>query len=144
MYKTHFLSAVPSKVCEIKQYSNRLNYPKNTSKKAYFGKHFDLCKGNLKATWKLIGTLIKRKTKGQTAPLRIVRNNKTYTNNTDIADQFNKHFINVGPLLASNIVNSNENPTQYITSSPTNSFVMSSVTETQVSTLFKTLDANKC
>ena len=38
---------------------------------------------------------------------------------------------------------SNENPTQYITSSPTNSFVMSSVTETQVSTLFKTLDANK-
>jgi len=102
-----------------------------------------LCKGNLKATWKLIGTLIKWKTKGQTVPLRIVRNNKTYTNNTDIADQFNKHFINVGPLLASKIVNSNENPTQYITSSPTNSFVMSSVTETQVSTLFKTLDANK-
>jgi len=87
--------------------------------------------------------LIKRKTKGQTASLRIVRNNKTYTNNTDIADQFNKHFINVGPLLASKILNSNENPTKYVTSSPANSFVMSSVTETQVSTLFKTLDANK-
>ena len=51
--------------------------------------------------------------------------------------------INVGPLLASKIKNSNVNPTQYITSSPTNSFVMSSVTETQVSTIFQALDANK-
>ena len=143
MYKTHFLSRDPSKVCEFKKYSNRLNYLKNISKKTYFCKHFDLCKGNLKATWKLIGTLIKRKTKAQSTPLRIVRNNKAYTNNADIADQFNKHFINVGPLLASKIENSNENPLQYITSSLANSFVMFPVIEPEVSTLFKTLDANK-
>ena len=93
--------------------------------------------------WKLIGTLIKRKTKGQTTPLRIVRNNKTYINNDDIADQFNKHFVNVGPYLASKIANSNVNPTHYISFSPTSSFVMSTVTETQVSSLFETLDANK-
>ena len=93
MYKTHFLSRDPSKVCEFKKYSNRLNYLKNISKKTNFCKHFDLCEGNLKATWKLIGTLIKRKTKAQSTPLRIVRINKAYTNNADIADQFNKHFI---------------------------------------------------
>ena len=143
MYKTHFLSNDRAKVDEFKKYSNRLNYFKNISKKAYFCKHFDLCKGNLKATWKLIGTLIKRKIKGQTTPLRIIRNSKTYTTNADIADQFNKHFINVGPHLASKIANSNENPTQYISFSPTSSFVMSTVTETQVFSLFKTLDANK-
>ena len=143
MYKTHFLSGNPAKVTEFKKYSNRLNYLQNISKKAYFCKHFDLCKGNLKATWKLIGTLIKKKAKGQTIPLRIVRNNKTYTNNDDIADQFNKHFINVGPHLASRIANSNEHPTQYISFSPTNSFVMSTMTETQVSSLFKTLEVNK-
>ena len=129
MYKTHFLSRNPAKVTEFKKYSNRLNYL-YLSKKAYFCKHFDLCKGNLKATWKLVGTLIKRTAKGQTSPLRRVRNNKTYTNNDDIADQFNKHFINVGPHLASRIANSNENPTQYISFCPTNSFVMSTVTET--------------
>ena len=99
--------------------------------------HFDLCKNNLKATWKLIGTLIKRKTKGQVTPLRIVRNNKTYTSNDDIADQFNKHFINVGPNLASKIERIDGNPTQYISSSSINSFVMSRVTETRVSNLFK-------
>ena len=34
------------------------------SKKEYYLKHFQMCKDNLKATWKLMGTLIKRKTKG--------------------------------------------------------------------------------
>ena len=76
-------------------------------------------------------------------PQRIVRNNKTYTSNDDIADQFNKHFVNVGPGLASKIEDSYENPTQYILSSPANSFVMSTVTETQVLNLFMTLDKNK-
>ena len=61
--------------------------------------------------------LIKRKTKSQTTPLRIARNNKIYTNNEDIADQFNKHFTNVGPNLASKIDKSNDNPTQHISSS---------------------------
>ena len=51
MYKTHFLSSDPAKVYEFKKYSNRVNQlKKNTSKKAYFSKHFDLSKGNLEAT----------------------------------------------------------------------------------------------
>ena len=87
--------------------------------------------------------LIKRKTKSETTPLRIARNNKIYTNNKDIGDQFNKHFTNVGPNLASKIDKSNENPTQYISSSSINSFVMEDVPETQVSNLFKNLDTNK-
>ena len=87
--------------------------------------------------------LIKRKTKSQTTPLRIARNNKMYTNNEDFADQFNKHFTNVGPKLASKIEKSIENPTQYISSSSINSFVMENVSEDQVSNLFKNLDANK-
>ena len=78
MYKTHYLSNDPVKICEFKKYSNRLNHLKNINKKAYFCKKFDLCKNNLKATWKIIGNLIKRKTKGQTSPQRIVRNNKTF------------------------------------------------------------------
>ena len=139
MYKTHYLSNNPVKIREFKNYSNRLNHLKNINKKAYFCKKFDLCKNNLKATWKIIGNLIKRKTKAQTTPQRIVRNNKIYSGNDDIADQFNKHFVNVGPSLASKIEDSFENPTQYILSSPANSFVMSTVTETQVLNLFTSL-----
>ena len=43
---------------------------------------------------KIIGNLIKRKTKAQTTPQRIVKNNKIYSGNDDIADQFKKHFVN--------------------------------------------------
>ena len=45
---------------------------------------------NLKATWKSTGSLIERRTKGQTSPSRIIMNNKTFTNKLDIAVQFNK------------------------------------------------------
>ena len=40
---------------------------------------FQLCKDNLKSTWKLTGTLINCKSKGQSSPSRIARNNKGYS-----------------------------------------------------------------
>ena len=116
MYKTHFLSNDPAKIAELKKYSNKINQLKNISKKTYFCRHFEMCKSNL------IGTLIKRKTKSQTTPQKIARNNNIYTSTEDIADQFNKHFINVGPNLASKIDKSNDNPTQYISSSLSSGF----------------------
>ena len=143
MFKIHYLLNNPVKIREFKNYSNRLNHLKNISKKAYFCKKIDLSKNNLKAAWKIIGSPIKRKTKGQNTPQRIVRNNRTYTCNDDIANQFNKHFVNVGPSLASKIEDCHDNPTQYILSSPFNSFVMSTVTETQVLNLFMSLDKSK-
>ena len=142
MYKSHFLSNNANKIEQYKTYSNKLNRIKNHSKKSYYCKHFEKCKSNLKATWKLIGTLIKRKTKGQTCPSRIVRNNKTYTSKSDIAEQFNQHFINVGPSLARIIEPNNDNPTQFI-KPLTSSFVMSNVTELEVCQLFSNLDDNK-
>ena len=45
--------------------------------------------------------------------------------------------------MASKIDKSNENPTQYISSSSINSFVMENVKEAQVSNLLKNLDTNK-
>lgn len=65
------------------------------------------------------------------------------TGNDFIADQFHKHFVNVGPSSASKIEDCYEHPTLYIWSSPANSFVMSTVTETQVLNLFMTLDKSK-
>ena len=48
MYKTHYLFKDPVKIGEFKNYSNRINHLKNTSKKAYFCKKIDLCKTNLR------------------------------------------------------------------------------------------------
>lgn len=91
----------------------------------------------------LIGTLIKRMPTGCITPSRIVGNNKIYTDNSDICEQFNQYFINVGPQLASTIPQNNENPMEYIKKTPLFSFVMSPVTDAQVSRLFSNLDEQK-
>ena len=64
MYKTHFFSNDLLKIQHYKIYANKLNKLKTTSKIRYYADQFTRCRNNLKATWKLIGTLIKRKTKG--------------------------------------------------------------------------------
>ena len=79
----------PIKVMEYKKYANKLNRLNNICKKNYFSRHFDPCKNNLKASWKLIGMLVKRNSKGQTPISNIKRNNRAYTNKAGIADQFN-------------------------------------------------------
>jgi hypothetical protein len=60
MYRTHFLSNNIEKANRYKAYANKLNYIMSLSKRNYFNKQFDKCKSNLKDTWKLIGSLIKR------------------------------------------------------------------------------------
>ena len=84
------LSNNPIKGTEYKKYANKLNWLKNICKKNYFSQHFDLGKNNLKASWKLIGMLVKRNSKGQTPISKIKRNNRAYSKKAEIADQFNK------------------------------------------------------
>ena len=100
-------------------------------------------KDNLKQTWKLIGTLVKRKTKGQTFPTRITHNSRTFTQEKDIAELFNNFFVNIGPTLAKEIKTDHTDPLQYIESTSPNSFYLAPVTQTQVFTLFAGLKENK-
>ena len=86
---------------------------------------------------------MKRKTKGQTTPSSIFRNGQSFTNQQDIVDQLNQHFINVGPSLAQLIDDTNVDPISCISKSPCNSFIVSPVHETSVSLLFSQLYPNK-
>ena len=101
-----------------------------------------MCKNNLKVTWRLIGELIKWKTKGQQHPTRIIRNNKSFTTKHDISDQLNEHFVNVGLKHAESIESTNINPTDYIQNSPS-SFFISPFTESEVYYQFVNLDCKK-
>ena len=113
------------------------------SKKNYFTAQFNTRKNNLKATWKLIGNLIKRKSKCQQFPNRLRRNSLTYIDNKCIVNQFNEHFINVGPKLANSIGTCLDDPCMYIDNSPVSSFVMYPVSESEVQSLFNSLDGNR-
>jgi hypothetical protein len=131
-----------AKVNQYKKYSNKLNKIKLDSKNIYYNKEFETYKHNLKATWKLIGELIKRKSKGQQCPTRIMRNDKIFTTKYDISNQFNEHFVNVGPKLAESIDSTNVNPTDYIHNSSLSSFFMSPFTESEVYCQFVSLESD--
>ena len=125
-----------------KEYANTLVHIKNKSKTEFYRSQFSRYKDNLRSTWKVIGSVIKRKTKGQSLPTKLVYENKTYTSESDIADQFNAYFTSVGPILASKIKSnsSTKDPTDYINTSPRHSFTLSRVSESQVLNVFNSLD----
>ena len=57
--------------------------------------------------------------------MRIVRNTKIYIDKTDISEQFNQYFINIGPQLASTIPQNSENLMQFIIKkTPSYSFML--------------------
>ena len=70
---------------------------------------------NLKATWKLIGTIINRK-KAQHGTLiqKLLYKGKCYNDKASICHQLNTHFINVGRDLAAQLPNYNITPTNFI------------------------------
>jgi hypothetical protein len=143
MYRTHFLSKIPFKIDEYKRYTNILTFLKQKNKKDFYHSQFTKYKNNLKITWKIIGNLIKQKSKNQMSPTRIVHGGKTHTNQNDIAELFNSYFINVGSNLAKKFPTNDKGSMQYINSSPPNSFYLNPVSDTQVSTLFSSLDESK-
>ena len=98
---------------------------------------------NLQSTKTTLSKLFKRKTKGQTLPTRITHNNRTFTLEKDIAELFNNFFANTGPTLGREIKTDHTDPLQYIESTPSNSFYLAPVTQTQVFTLFAGLKENK-
>ena len=100
---------------------------------------------DLKESWKLIGSIIKRKAKGHSNShvARIIRNNKVCTNELEIANQLNQLFTTFGPTLVGSIVATDEDPTKYIHNSPQNSFYLSTVTEKYIAQLFSSLEEKK-
>ena len=70
-------------------------------------------------------------------------NNRIYTKQSDIAEQFNNYFVNIGPELASKIADNDIGPTQFINKSPTPNFNLCPVTEPQVFTLLSGLNEKK-
>jgi hypothetical protein len=55
LFKTNFLRNKYQNIKQYKIYNNKLNKIKETAQKQYFISQFNMYKGNIKTTWKLIG-----------------------------------------------------------------------------------------
>jgi len=145
LYKNHILDpSNPEKKEKYKRYSNILNNMIKNLKRQYLISQIEINKTNLKTTWKLIGNLIKRKTKSQVCPVKIIFNNHEFTDKKDIADQLNNFFSNVGSELAQKLGQTDgDDITRFIQNLPGTDFVLKPVTINEVRQRLETIDTHK-
>ena len=84
-------------------YRNLYNILIRKSKKLYWSKKFTDAKNSVKQTWANINCLLNQSKDKSNFPDSFIQNNIEITNDRDIADSFNKYFVNVGPNLAKTI-----------------------------------------
>ena len=101
-------------------YKNARNDVNNIIEQAkcdYFKNKIDAVKKDPKQTWKLINELSSRKT-SNTASIKVIKHHdREVTNATAVANAFSGftlHFTSTGEKLASEIDNTNINPTSYV------------------------------
>ncbi len=88
---------------KYKIYKNKLTHIIRTSKKNYYCRMLNDNKNNIKAIWGLLNSIIRNSSKQIDYPEYFIdKDNVTYNKN-DVADNFNKFFVNVGSNLAEKI-----------------------------------------
>ena len=86
---------------KFKKERNRLNNEIKKAKADYYKSQVESNIGNPKAIWKCINQITHRKSTNNSSINELKVNNKSFTEPSDISDILNRHFISVGPNLAS-------------------------------------------
>ena len=111
-----------------KIYRNKLKHILNISKKLYYNEYFSYHVNNVKATWRGIKQLISLKGGKLSFPSRLIVGDDTLTDAKSIANEFNKYFSSIGPMLANAIQPGNRSFVEFLTTSQCNSFFVLPVT----------------
>ena len=91
-------------------------------------------KHNIKGTWKILNSIIRKGQKFTSFPDSFENNGATLKNKTDIANGFNDFFVKVGPNLAEKIEkpNGNTNVETYLGRSNGNSMLLNPIEESEI------------
>ena len=87
----------------LKTYNIILKKCIRQAKLDYYQKSFSNFKNDVKKTWQLINQIISKTSKKHDFPKSFLVNGSYITDKTEIANEFNKYFIHIGPQLAAGI-----------------------------------------
>ncbi len=105
LYKTFIATRTIQAENKYKIYKNKWISIIRFSKKAYYNKLLDKHKNNIQTTWKVLNSIIKKKTGKVDNPINLVNDDKLSINKmNDIVNEFNEYFVNIGSNLAKVIV----------------------------------------
>ena len=84
------------------RYRNKLKTLLRIAEKNYFSDKFKLMAGNIRETWKLLGSLLNKNQKNEISNL-FVADGVEIVDRREIVDKFNNYFVSIGSRLASAI-----------------------------------------
>ena len=102
LYRRYLKAPTPDNRLNYRKYRNKLNHIIRIGKKHFYIKKFSDCKNDCKETWKTINGLLKGE-KPSSFPETFRKGDHFITDSRDIANEFNKVFVNLGPSLAEKI-----------------------------------------
>ena len=98
------------KKTEFNEYVKSVKNDIRIAKRNYYLHVFNIHRNNIKQTWNTISETLNRHRKNRDISEKIIYNDKTLTNEQDIADSFNSFFANVGAQLSSSFEQSDSIP----------------------------------
>ena len=106
----------------------------------YYHGLFEKYKSDIKNTWKTISEIFNKANRKKNTILKILKNGKTITDSSEIANEFNSFFANIGPLLASNLEVSNKKPFQfYLKHTITSEFCFKPIDSVEIEKIIRSL-----
>ena len=122
---------------EFRRLRNEVTRRIRNAKTKYYAEKFETCNGDSKKTWKILNTLLNRKTKTELSHMEI--DNKIVTDSKQIAEHLNSFFVNASKNLADAIPQSTFNHTDYFGDRIINCLDIINITENDVLTATKQL-----
>ena len=103
LYKKCLRSRTVISETKYKLYNNKLTSILRFSEKSYYSKRLLENKGNAKGIWKILNTIINKRTRPNELPRQFINNGETFSSNKAITSEFNVFFSTIGPKLADSI-----------------------------------------
>ena len=98
----------------------------------YYKRQLQQCEGNVKKIWNVINTILSRKVSSPTNEKSFKVNDNLISCPSEIADQFNKYFVEVGSNLANQIHSEQNDFRQYLQNRYADEFNFPIVTKDQL------------
>ena len=142
LYKEFINNPTQQRTHKFKTYRNKLHGLIRKSKRDYMHKRFEQIKGNMKKTWNMINTIIGRNKKDNNQTV-FKKGTDLVSNPTDIANEFNKFFVDIGPKLAKEIKNSGKDYFEYMPSPLCQNMFMKPIVEMEIIKIISKFNKNK-
>ena len=129
LFKDKFKKRTADATSKFDFVNKKYNSEIRKAKKDYFDQKFSEFSKDMKKTWSLINTLIKKKKGKNNVPSVFNDGQRSYSNFSEIAEGFNDFFVNVGPRLASSIPDASKTFDEYLNEPNELNFNFRNITE---------------